>query len=514
MNGAQALLRTLVDAGVNVCFGNPGTSEMHFVAALDSVPEMRGILGLFEGAVTGAADGYARMADKPAATLLHLGPGLANGLANLHNARRARTGIVNVVGDHATYHKQYDAPLESDIEALASTVGWTRTSGSTEALATDAAEAVKAAQAGQIATLILPADVSWGDGGVPAAPLPPPVRPTVAETTVQAIVDVLKSGESTVILLGNVGTRERAIRAANRISQATGVKLFAETFPTRIERGAGVPALERLGYLAEQVTWQLTDVRHLVLAGAKSPVSFFAYPGKASDLVPDNCKVHVLAEPADDITAALEAVAEVVAPGVEPVVQEAKRPELPTGDLTPQNWVDVIGALLPENAVIVDESNTSGLLLPVATAGAPKHDVLTLTGGSIGFGLPNAVGAAVACPARPIICLQADGSAMYTASALWTMAREGLNVTTVILSNRSYAILKLELQRVGAESTGPKALDWLDLSRPDLDFVSLATGMGVPATRAATAEELADQFREAQAQPGPHVIEASIPTLF
>ncbi|RSM59944.1 acetolactate synthase large subunit [Kibdelosporangium aridum] len=514
MNGAQALLRTLVDAGVNVCFGNPGTSEMHFVAALDSVPEMRGILGLFEGAVTGAADGYARMADKPAATLLHLGPGLANGLANLHNARRARTGIVNVVGDHATYHKQYDAPLESDIEALSTTVGWTRTSGSTEALATDAAEAVKAAQSGQIATLILPADVSWGDGGVAAAPLPPPVRPTVAENTVQAIVDVLKSGESTVILLGNVGTRERAIRAANRISQATGVKLFAETFPTRIERGAGVPALERLGYLAEQVTWQLTDVRHLVLAGAKSPVSFFAYPGKASDLVPDNCKVHVLAEPADDITAALEAVAEVVAPGVEPVVQEAKRPELPTGDLTPQNWVDVIGALLPENAVIVDESNTSGLLLPMATAGAPKHDVLTLTGGSIGFGLPNAVGAAVACPDRPIICLQADGSAMYTASALWTMAREGLNVTTVVLSNRSYAILKLELQRVGAESTGPKALDWLDLSRPDLDFVSLATGMGVPATRAATAEELADQFREAQAQPGPHVIEATIPTLF
>ncbi|CAM4087720.1 acetolactate synthase large subunit [Kibdelosporangium persicum] len=514
MNGAQALLRTLVDAGVNVCFGNPGTSEMHFVAALDSVPEMRGILGLFEGVVTGAADGYARMADKPAATLLHLGPGLANGLANLHNARRARTGIVNVVGDHATYHKQYDAPLESDIEALATTVGWTRTSTSTEALAADAVEAVKVAQSGRIATLILPADVSWGDGGAAAAPLAAPVRPTVAENVVHAIVDVLRSGESTVILLGNAGTRERALRAASRISQATGVKLFAETFPTRIERGAGVPAVDRLGYLAEQVTWQLTDVRNLVLAGAKSPVSFFAYPGKASDLVPDNCKVHVLAQPDDDIAAALEAIADVVAPDVEPVLQEAKRPELPQGDLTPQNWVDVIGALLPENAVIVDESNTSGLLLPTATAGAPKHDVLTLTGGSIGFGLPTAVGAAVAVPDRPVICLQADGSAMYTASALWTMAREGLNVTTVVLSNRSYAILKLELQRVGADSTGPKALDWLDLSRPDLDFVSLATAMGVPATRAATAEDLADQFRESLAQPGPHVIEAAIPTLF
>lgn len=264
MNGAQALLRTLVDAGVRVCFGNPGTSEMHFVAALDAVPEMRGVLGLFEGAVTGAADGYARMADVPAATLLHLGPGLANGLANLHNARRARTGVVNVVGDHATYHKQYDAPLESDIESLATTVGWTRTSTSTEALAEDAAEAVRVARSGQVATLVLPADISWGDGGVPAAPLPVPVRPAVAGDVVQAIVDVLRSGEPTVILLGNVGTRERAIRAANRISQATGVKLFAETFPARIERGAGVPALERLGYLAEQVTWQLTDRKSVV----------------------------------------------------------------------------------------------------------------------------------------------------------------------------------------------------------------------------------------------------------
>ncbi|MET0234626.1 MAG: acetolactate synthase large subunit [Kibdelosporangium sp.] len=514
MNGAQALIRTLADAGVNVCFGNPGTSEMHFVAALDSVPEMRGILGLFEGVVTGAADGYARMADKPAATLLHLGPGLANGLANLHNARRARTGIVNVVGDHATHHKQYDAPLESDIAALSGTVGWTKTSASTDTLAADAAEAVAVAQSGQVATLILPADVSWSEGASAVAPLAPPVRPTVAENVVHAVVDVLRSGESTVILLGNVGTRERALRAASRISQATGVKLFAETFPTRMERGAGVPAVERLGYLAEQVSYQLTDVRNIVLAGAKSPVSFFAYPGKASDLVPDGCKVHALAEPGDDIAAALEAIAEIVAPDVQPLLQEAKRPELPAGDLTPQNWVDVIGALLPDNAIIVDESNTSGLLLPMATAGAPRHDVLTLTGGAIGYGLPAATGAAVACPDRPVICLEADGSAMYTASALWTQAREGLNVTTVVLSNRSYAILKLELQRVGAESTGPKALDLLDLSRPDLDFVALAKAVGVPGSRANTAEELAEQFRAAQSRPGPHVIEAMVPSLF
>ncbi|TCO50922.1 acetolactate synthase large subunit [Actinocrispum wychmicini] len=514
MNGAQALIRTLVDAGVNVCFGNPGTSEMHFVAALDSVPEMRGILALFEGVVTGAADGYARMADKPAATLLHLGPGLGNGLANLHNARRARTPMVNVVGDHATYHKQYDAPLESDIEAVAGTLGWFRTSQSTASLAADAADAVAAAQAGQVATLILPADVSWSEGAEPAAPHTPPTRRTVDESVVRAVIDVLQSDEPTVVLLGGHGTRERALRAASRIAQATGAKLFAETFPARIQRGEGVPTVERLGYLAEQVTYQLTDVRNIVLAGAKSPVSFFAYPGKASDLVPDDCKVHVLAEPLDDIAGALEAVADLVAPDVEPALQQAQQPALPSGDLTPQNWVDVIGALLPANAIIVDEANTSGLLLPTATAGAPRHDVLTLTGGAIGDGLPTAVGAAVACPDRPVICLQADGSAMYTPSALWTMAREGLNVTTVVLSNRSYAILKLELQRVGAESTGPKALDLLDLSRPDLDFVSLAAAMGVPGTRSTTAEELAAQFGEAIAQPGPHLIEAVVPTLF
>jgi acetolactate synthase-1/2/3 large subunit len=336
----------------------------------------------------------------------------------------------------------------------------------------------------------------------------------VGDAVIRAVADVLRSGESTVVLLGGFANRERGLRAASRISQATGVKLFAETFPARIERGAGLPTVERLGYLAEQVAYQLTDVRNIVLAGAKSPVSFFAYPGKASDLVPEGCKVHVLADAGDDVVVALENLADLVAPGVQPLLQQASRPALPTGDLTPQNWVDVIGALLPEGAIIADEANTSGLLLPMATAGAPRHDVLTLTGGAIGLGLPLATGAAVACPDRPVICLEADGSAMYTASALWTQARENLNVTTVVLANRAYAILKLELQRVGVEGAGPKANDWLDLSRPELDFVALATGMGVPASRATTGEELADQFARALAEPGPHLIEAVVPTLF
>ncbi len=517
MNGAQSLIRTLVDSGVDVCFSNPGTSEMHFVAALDTVPEMRGVLGLFEGVVTGAADGYARIADKPAATLLHLGPGLGNGLANLHNARRAHTPIVNVIGDHATYHKQYDAPLESDIEAVAGSLeGWVRRSEHTKDVGADAAAAVAAAQdsPGRIATLILPADASWGEGGEACAPIPPRIPQAVDATTVKDIADVLTSGEPVALLVGGSACREAGLRATSRIAAATGVKAFVETFPARLERGEGLPTIERLGYLAEQVAYQLDGIKHVIIAGTKAPVSFFAYPGKASNLVPEGAQVHVLADIGQDVPRALNEVADLVAAETEPVLQEAARPALPSGPLTPQNWVEVIGALLPERAIIADEANTSGLLLPAATAGAPRHDVLTLTGGAIGYGMPVATGAAVAAPDRPVINLQSDGSALYTISALWTQARENLNVTTVLLNNRAYAILRLELQRVGADASGPKANELLDLSRPDMDFVKIAEGMGVPASRATTAEELAEQFQRALAEPGPHLIDAIVPTLF
>lgn len=516
MNGAQALIHTLVDSGVDVCFANPGTSEMHFVAALDSVTAMRGVLGLFEGVVTGAADGYARIADKPAATLLHLGPGLANGWANLHNARRARTPVVNIVGEHATYHKQYDAPLDSDIEALAGALeGWVRRSGCTEDIGVDAAAAVAAARnaAGRIATLILPADASWGDGGEAGVPVPPRATEAVDPATVADIAAVLTRGEPTALLIGAGACRELGLLATSRIAAATGARTFVETFPARLERGEGLPAIERLGYLPEQVAFQLTGIKHLIVAGAKPPVSFFAYPGVPSNLVPEGAQVHVLADAAHDVGQALTDVADLVAPDTEPVLQEAIRRALPSGPLTPQNWVEVIGALLPAGAIIVDESNTSGMLLPAATAGAPRHDVLALTGGAIGYGLPVATGAAVAAPDRPVISLQADGSAMYTISALWTQAREQLNVTTVLLNNRAYAILRLELQRVGAQASGPRANELLDLSRPDLDFVKIAEGMGVPATRASTADELAAQFDAALAEPGPHLIEAILPPL-
>jgi len=517
MNGAQALMRTLVDAGVDCCFANPGTSEMHFVAALDSAPEMRAVLGLFEGVVTGAADGYARMTGRPAATLLHLGPGLGNGLANLHNARRARTPMVNIVGDHAISHAQYDAPLASDIDLVARNVSrWVRHCISTDELAQDAADAVAAALGppGQIATLILPADVSWNEGAKPADPAPVRTRTPVADDVVAKVAGLLRSGEPCTIMLGGSAVRETGLLAAGRIAGATGAKLLCETFPARIERGGGLPDIDRLAYLAEFASMQLTGARHLVLVDAKSPVSFFAYPDKASDLVPEGCEVHVLAEGADDATYALTALADAVGATDEHLVRPpASRPDRPTGALSGETVAAAIGALLPEGAIVSDEANTSGLWLPGATAGGPRHDWLTLVGGAIGQGMPVATGAAVACPDRRVVSVEADGSAMYTFQSLWTQAREGLDVTTVVLNNGSYAILNLELSRVGVETPGPKALDMLDLSRPDLDFVSLATGMGVPATRATTAEEFTDQLERSLAEPGPSVIEAMIPSM-
>jgi acetolactate synthase-1/2/3 large subunit len=517
MNGAQALIRTLVDSGVDVCFMNPGTSEMHFVAALDDVPEMHGVLALFEGVATGAADGYARMAGRPAATLLHLGPGLGNGLANLHNARKGFTPMVNIVGDHATYHKQYDAQLESDIETVARNVSsWIRTSSATDKLAADAAEAVAVAVGppGQVATLILPADVSWSEGAEPAPPVTPEAPKDVDLDLVEDLAKILMGDEPAALFIGGRACRADALVDASRIANATGAKLIAETFPSRIERGAGRVPVDRLAYLAEFAAMQLDGLKHLILVDAKSPVSFFAYPGKASDLVPEGCRVHVLAAPDGDPAAALAALAdELGAPADGATIQAAVRPELPTGPLTADGVCQALGALMPENAIVSDEGNTSGLFAAGHTAGAPAHDWLCLTGGAIGQGLPAALGAAVACPDRTVIALESDGSAMYTMQAWWSMAREQLDVVTILFNNSSYAVLNMELQRVGAEAGGAKALEMLDLTRPDLDFVALATGMGLQASRATTAEEFCEQLQAALDRSGPSVIEAIVPSI-
>ncbi len=514
MKGAEALLRTLLAGGVDVCFTNPGTSEMQFVAALDRVPEMRGVLALFEGVATGAADGYARMADKPAATLLHLGPGLANGLANLHNARRAATPIVNIVGEHATTHLEYDAPLTSDIAGIARPVsGWVRTVQRAGSIAADTAAAIVAANQapGQIATLITPADCTWDDCAgpttVPAAPAPA----TAEEAAIRAAAAALRSGEPAMLLLGGRALREPGLEYAGRIAAQCGARISSTTFFARQMRGAGRVRTERLPYFADQAIMALSGVRHLILIGARAPVSFFAYPNSPSWLTPAGTQIHELASMEQDAGDALTRLAEALGATTPAHTQGLERPALPSGSFTPLTIAQAIGALLPDHCIVVDESATSGWALLDATAGAPPHDWLALTGGAIGDGMPLAVGAAVACPDRRVLNLQADGSAAYTLQALWTQAREQLNVTTVIYANRAYRILEVEYTRTeSGQQPGPRAGQLLSIGRPDLNWAQLAQGMGVEAARVETIEGFNRLLQGYLQQAGPNLIEVMI----
>jgi acetolactate synthase-1/2/3 large subunit len=511
VNGAESLVRTLVGGGVNVCFTNPGTSEMHFVAALDRVEGMRCVLGLFEGVVTGAADGYARMTDNPAATLLHLGPGLSNGLANIHNANKASTPMVNIIGDHATYHRKYDAPLTSDIEGLARPCShWVKTSPDAKSIAADGAAAIAAARKlpGQIASLILPADTAWNEGSAPAEVAPPPVRQPPPREAVAEAARILRSGEPTLILLTGRAVREDGLALAGRIGAKTGARLIAQGSNARTQRGRGRVSVERIPYVVDQATKVLAGLRHVILVGAKMPVAFFAYPDKPSVLTPPDCTGHVLSKPEEDPIAALEALAEEVGARATPAPVVNDKPPAPaTGAITSEALGASLGALLPENAIVGDEAVTTGRGFFAPTKAAAPHDWLSNMGGSIGLGMPLATGAAVACPDRKVVCLEGDGSGMYTLQALWTQAREGLDVTTVLFSNRSYAILRGELANVGAGNPGRKALDMLDLGRPDLDWVGLARAMGVPGARVETMDEFNRRFAEGLATPGPYMVE-------
>jgi acetolactate synthase-1/2/3 large subunit len=515
-NGAHILIRALLQAGIDTSFTNPGTSEIEFVAALDSEPRMRAILTLFEGVATGAADGYARMSGTPAATLLHLGPGLANGLANLHNARRGRTPVVNVVGDHATHHVPYDAPLQSDIETIARNVSpWVRTAARADQLARDTAEAISAATGppGQVATLIVPADVAWQEGPQALAPTRAAAPPVASDEAIEAIARAIRTGRRTGILLGARALRERGLTAAARVAASRGARLLAEMFPARIERGAGLPAVERLLYWPELASAQLAGLQQLILVDTDPPVSFFAYPGKPSSLVPDGCEVYELAPPSSDAVQSLEKLVDALdAADAVPALQQSSAAPVPEGPLTAATVCQVVGACLPEGAIVSDEAITSGAALPASTAGAPRHDWLTLTGGAIGQGLPVAVGAAVASPGRPVIALQADGSALYTMQSLWTMAREDLDVTVVLFNNRAYNILDTELVRAGVAQTGARAAAQLGLGDPDVDFVALGTGLGVPSRRIEDATSLAGALRQSIAEPGPHLLEVVVPS--
>ena len=509
MNGAESLVRTLLAGDVDTCFANPGTSEIHIVAALDKIPEMRCVLGLFEGVVTGAADGYARMTGKPAFTLLHLGPGLGNGLANLHNASRAQVPLVNVVGQHATQHIALDTPLTSDIEGIARPYSkWVRTSKSTPDLASDTIDAITASRVapGQISTLVVPADVAWSEGGTVSALSSLPREPMPAPESIERAANMLHAGLRTAILLGGNGLYGEGLAIAGKIANTTGARLFAPYPVTRLQRGEGLPQVERVAYVLEQGIEQFKEFRQLILVGAAAPVAYFAYPDKDSAFTSPECEIHTLATPREDRVGALKALAETLSVKDELSSPKIQRPAMPDGQITLAGLAAGVGALLPENAIVVDESMTSGRGMMAATRGAPPHDWLGNTGGSIGIALPLAVGAAVACPHKKVLCLSADGSAMYTLQALWTMAREKLNITIVVFANREYAVLKREFSYLGAGEPGKRALDMFEIGRPDLDWLALAKGMGVPGSRVTSMDGFGKALREGLESDGPSLI--------
>ena len=518
MNGGQALMETLAGAGVEVCFANPGTTEMQLVAALDDVPAIRPVLSLFEGVCTGAADGYARMTGRPACTLLHLGPGLANGLANLHNARRARSPIVNLIGNHATWHLEADAPLTSDIVSLASPMSaWVGSATSAATVAQAGADAVQAARTppGGVATLIIPQDCQWDEAPGPVAARAPIEAAAASGDAVEAAARALGERSPAVLFLGGNALGERGLRAAARVEAATGCRVLVETFAARREEGRGMPGFERLPYFPEPALKALAPAQALVLAGALDPVSFFGYPDTPSRLAPADAPVHTLARPEEDVAGALEALAgalkaRALQAGEAPNGAEASSIAAPTGELTVATLGQGIAALLPENAIVVNEAATSGGGFEALSARAARHTSLGLTGGAIGQGLPTAVGAAVAAPERPVLAFEADGSGMYTVQSLWTMAREQLDVTVVVAANHAYRILQVELGRAGIDEPGPAARSLTDLGGPALDWVTIARGFGLPSTRATTADELCAELSRSLAEPGPSLIEALI----
>jgi acetolactate synthase-1/2/3 large subunit len=514
MNGADMLCDVLLVNGVDVCFANPGTSEMHFVAALDRKPQMRCVLGLSEGVVTGAADGYARMADKPAATLLHLGPGLANGLANLHNARRARTPMVNIVGDHASYHLQYDSPLTSDIESLARPMShWVgRVAGAADIRkCTEEAYCASLSRRG-VSTMILPADAAWGETAPERlSPAFVGAPPDVDQSALQSAATALRAGKRAVLILAGRAMREDATAIAGRIAARTGAALFS-TATGRSARGAGRAAVRPVPYKIDLAVEALRHFEVAICIGSQAPVSFFAYPGKPNTLLAPECHVIQLAEHEHDLAHALAMLADEVGAG--PGTQFHASPfrqhdiQVSTGRLDVDSLSSAIARDLPENAIVIDEALTSAGQYPALAPGLHPHDHLPIVGGAIGIGIPLAAGAAIACPDRKVIALQSDGSGMYTVQGLWTQAREQLDVVTIVFANSAYKILQGEMSNVGVNSYGRNAKRMLDLDGPELDWCSLAKGLGVEAGRAKTVEDFRKLYRGALGRQGPFLIEA------
>lgn len=513
MNGAEALVRTAANAGVEVCFANPGTSEIHLVAALDDIPGVRSVLAQFEGVATGGADGYGRMAGKPALTLVHLGPGFANGIANLHNARRARTPVVNVIGHHPTWHRNYDPPLNTKVESLVDGVSdWQRTVASADHISRDMAAAISACRRhpGQIATLIVPTDCQWNEARGPIVEPAPAPGARVAPEAVERARAAAARGARTMLMLGSSGLAAAAQRAAARVQRATGCRLASETFSGRMERGPRLPALPRVPYFPEQAVDFMSGIDTLVLAGALDPVAFFGYEGGVSRPTPESADVVILSHPTEDSGHALGELAIALDAKEEPPARTVERPPTPSGPIDTRVAARAVAAALPENAIVVDEGITAGSAFYPATMNGPAHTYLQENGGAIGMGLPASLGAALACPNRNVLTLEGDGSGLYTVQALLSQVREGVDVVNLVFANDIYRILQVELHRAGVEEVGPQSLNLTEFREPRVEWLDLARGFGMPAVQVRTGEEMTAALERGFAEPGPCLIEALV----
>ena len=510
LTGADALVQTLADLGVDSCFANPGTSEMQLIAALDKESRIRSVLCLFEGVATGAADGYARISGKPAMTLLHLGPGYLNGGANIHNAFRAKSPMINVVGDHAVSHQRYDAPLASDIIGLAaSSSRWIKSVDKVEQagnLATEAWEACHGPEPGPV-SLVLPADSAWKEGGRKGAMVRAPELRRPSHEKIETAVQAIKTAKSPMILMNGSALSETGLKHAAKLN-TNGIRIMIDTFAPKIARGVGRFMPDRMHYFAEGAMQDLKDCDLMILAGTKAPVAFFAYPDRPSLLVPEGCKVVSLGGFDTDSEKILFEL--VKAFGIENSAPLANRvcPDKPAGKLSGTTIGTSIARYLPSNAIVSDDGVSNSIGCYFATVNAEPHDWLMLTGGAIGQGMPVALGAALAAPDRKVLCLSGDGAGMYTCQSLWSMARENVDVTTIVFVNHSYRILNIEQSRTGAKDPGHVAKSMLDLSNPEIDWVRLAQSMGVPGTLCTTAEEFDSALERAFSKEGPSLIAA------
>ncbi len=514
MMGAQWMLKSAAAAGIEVCFANPGTTELPFVAAMDRATEIRPLLGLFEGVCSGAADGYYRIRRKPAMTLTHLGPGFANAIANFHNARRARSAIFNVIGEHMSWHVAADPPLASDIESLARPVSagvWRADTPATLHNATvGALQGLQ--QRGGIQTLILPMDLQ--EDPVQHSIAAPVAAQAAADYDAAAVATVaadITAGRKVLLYLGADALGEAALRRLARLAALPNVELVGETFPAASEHGRGLPAIKRLVALAEKAHPYLLGFERVAVLAAEPPVAFFGARGLPSHLG-DPARMATVCGPGGRVAEALEELLARVRPAAAPASTVQRVSDTDLGEsLTPESASRVVAAHLPANAIVSAEGATLGFPFNALASQAERHTTIVLTGGAIGQGLPSAFGASVAAPDRKVVALQSDGSALFTIQALWSMAREGSDVVVILASNQRYNILINEMSRNGYALTSPPVRDLLNLARPAVDWQALSTSFGVPSNRVESVSALRRAFQAALAERGPRLIEVVLP---